>query len=335
MNSATREPINLNRLTYFAAVVDAGSFTRAAGRLGVTKAVVSQQLARLEQELAVTLLLRTTRSVTPTQAGLALYARCLVIMRESAAAFDELEQGTAEPAGTLRVAAPFDYGSSVLVPLVTAFTRTWPRCDVELMLSDRLVDLQSVDLAIRVGQLRDSSQIVRRLGTFEQYLVAAPEVLRLAGHLTDPRALTNLPFVSNRSLPEPTVWRFSHQRRGRRTVRLRARVAIDATPAVHAAVLAGAGLSVLPEYLVAADLTAGRLVRVLPEWGLKGGGINALLPPARFRPPRVTRFLELLTRTASTAPRAAHEASKPSFVAPSELRASSSASRKAAARRGS
>src|SRR6188768_3791895 len=123
----TRSALNLNRLAYFAAVVDAGSFTRAALSLGITKAVVSQQVAKLEDEVGTTLLLRTTRSVQVTEAGRSLYARCSVILRESADAFDELAQGVASTHGTLRIAAPFDYGASVIVPVVTELTRLHPR----------------------------------------------------------------------------------------------------------------------------------------------------------------------------------------------------------------
>ena len=165
--------MNLNRLAYFASVVEAGSFTRAAERLGITKAVVSQQVARLEREIGVTLLLRTTRKMVLTDAGRALHARCLVILRESAEAFDELAESTAEPRGILRVTAPFDYGFSVVVPVVTTFIRTHSLCDVELILSDRLVDVQSVDSAVRVGWLRDSSHVMRRIGTFDEYLVCS------------------------------------------------------------------------------------------------------------------------------------------------------------------
>lgn len=295
MPTMTRDPMNLNRLAYFATVVESGSFTRAAERLGVTKAVVSQQVARLEQEIGVTLLLRTTRKVVATDAGRALHARCLVILRESAAAFDELAEGAVEPHGTLRATAPFDYGTSMVVPVVTRFVARYPRCDVELILSDRLVDVQTVDLAIRVGWLRDSSHSVRRIGTMAQYLVGSRDLALHLGHIAEPEHLAALPFVANGSLSEPSVWRFVHPRHGRRTVRMRARITVDATPAVHAAVLAGAGLSVLPDFLVAADLAAGRLVQVLPAWKLRSGGIHVVLPSARFRPAKASRFLELMS----------------------------------------
>lgn len=292
-------PPNLNRLAYFAAVVDAGSFTRAAERLGITKAVVSQQVARLEQEVGTSLLVRTTRKVQPTEAGHALHARCIVILRESAEAFDELAQTTSEPHGTLRVTAPFDYGTSIVVPVVAEFTRTYPRCEAVLLLSDRILDRENIDVALHVGWLRDSSYVARKLGSFEQRLVCAPAVLAERARVRTPDDLAALPFVANRSLPTPCVWQFTRHGR-QRTVRMTPRFTVDATPAAHAAVLASAGLSVLPDFLAGADLATGRLTEVLPQWQLRGGGIHAVLPAARYRPAKVSRFLEMMSRAEST-----------------------------------
>jgi DNA-binding transcriptional LysR family regulator len=292
--AATRSPMNLNRLAYFAAVVDAGSFTSAATSLGITKAVVSQQVAKLEEEVGTTLLLRTTRSVQATEAGRALYARCTVILRESADAFDELAQRVASPRGTLRIAAPFDYGSTVIVKVATELTRRYPRIDVVLNLSDRATHQQESDLAIRVGWLETSSRQARRVGTFQQWLVCAPELWQTVSRVRKPEDLAELPFVANVSLPEPLVWRFTRGAGGRRTVRMRSTIATDATPAVLAAVLAGAGLSVLPDYLVAQDVASGRLCHVRPDWRLRSGGIHVVFPAARFRPAKVSQFVELL-----------------------------------------
>lgn len=114
--------MNLNRLAYFAAVVDTGSFTRAAERLRITKAVVSQQVAELERETGTTLLVRSTRRVHPTEAGRTLHARCALILCEAEVAFDELAQA-AEPTGTLRITAPNDYGTATVVPAVTALRK--------------------------------------------------------------------------------------------------------------------------------------------------------------------------------------------------------------------
>jgi DNA-binding transcriptional LysR family regulator len=288
--------MNLNRLVYFAAVVDTGSFTRAAERLGITKAVVSQQVAQLEQELRTSLLVRTTRRVHPTEAGLLFHARCALILREAEDAFDQLAEAGAEPTGTLRMTAANDYGTAIVIPVVTAFTDRYPACRVELTLSDQTMDLTSgkVDMAIRVGWLIDSSLQARHIGSFRQLLVGAPAfVNRLAG-VREPEDLAGLPFIANKALRDPLQWQFSRGEVDRRPMNLPASIAIDTTPGVFAAVRAGGGLSVLPDFLVADDLASGRLVQALPDWHLPSGGIYTVYPAARFRPPKVTVFVDML-----------------------------------------
>lgn len=288
--------MNLNRLIYFAAVVDTGSFTRAAERLGITKAVVSQQVAQLERDLRANLLVRTTRRVRPTEAGRMFHARCVKILRDAEEAFDELSQAAGEPTGTLRISAPNDYGTSVVVSVITAFTTRFPACRVELSLRDETIDLISseVDLAIRVGWLADSSLQARKIGSFQQFLVGAPVLLEQFTAARDPEDLATLPFVANRVLREPLLWHFSRNNFDERAVRLQAKIAVDSTPGVLAAVLAGGGLSVLPDFLVTDDLASGRLKRILPQWQLPSGGIYAVYPAARFRPPKVSAFVQML-----------------------------------------
>lgn len=289
------EAINLNRLAYFVAVVDAGSFTRAAERLGITKAVVSQQVARLESELRTSLLLRTTRRVEPTEAGRQLHSRGVLILREAEDAFGELARSNAEPTGLLRIAAPNDYGASTIAPVAAAFSRRYPACRVDLVLSDTKIDLvaNNVDVSIRVGWLADSSLQARRIGSFRQFLVALPGFTEAAG-VSEPEALASLSFVANGALSEPLLWRFSRGDFDHRTIRMRATLSINTTPAVLAATLAGAGLAVLPDFLVADHLAAGRLAHVLPSWELPAGGIHAVYPTARFRPPKVAAFVAML-----------------------------------------
>ena len=299
------ESINLNRLAYFAAVVDAAPFTRAADRLGITKTVVSQQVARLEQELKTSLLVRTTRRVEPTEAGRLLHARCLMILREAENAFAELAQANAKPVGLLRIAAPNDYGSCTLAPLAAAFSKQFPACRVDLLLADTKVDLvaNQIDLSIRVGWLEDSNLQARRIGSFRQLLVAAPGVVK-RGAVAQPEDLASLPFVANGALREPLQWQFVRNDFERQTVRMNQTLTINTTPAVLAATLVGAGLSVLPDFLVMEDIKAGRLAHILPAWALPAGGIHAVYPAARFRPPKVTAFVAMLTeehkRTAPT-----------------------------------
>lgn len=287
---------NLKRLAYFTAVVETGSFTAAADRLGITKAVVSQQVARLERDFRATLLSRTTRKVLPTDAGQAFYQRCALILREAGNAFDELAEVASEPSGTLRLTAPLDYGIVAVVPAIAEFTRKFPRCKVEAVLRDQALDLMSgqVELAIRVGWLTEQHLQARQIDTFQQILVAPASWREQAHRLKEPGELAELPFLSNTALRDPTHWRFSRNGTEHRQVSVRSVMSMDATLAVREAVRHGAGLSVLPDFAVEEDLAAGRLIHVLPQWGLPSGGIHAVFPAARFRPAKVRAFVELM-----------------------------------------
>lgn len=287
---------NLKRLAYFAAVVETGSFTAAADRLGITKAVVSQQVARLEGDFRTTLLTRTTRKVLPTEAGKAFYQRCALILREAGDAFDELAETAEEPAGTLRLTAPLDYGISTLVPAIAAFTQRHRQCKVDAIFTDQSLDLMSgqVELAIRVGWLTELHLQARQIGTFRQLLVAAPSWRERVARLAGPEDIAALPFVANTALRDHSAWSFKRTETQQRQVRVHPLIFLDATLAVREAVREGVGLSVLPDFAIANDLATGRLIQVLPHWGLPSGGIHAVFPTSRFRPAKVRAFVDLL-----------------------------------------
>jgi len=289
---------NLRRLSYFVAVVETGSFTAAAERLGITKAVVSQQVARLEGEFRTSLLVRTTRKVQPTETGQAFYLRCASILREAGDAFDELAEAATEPTGTLRLTAPFDYGVGVVVPVIAAFMQRYPACKVEAILSDQTLNIMTgnIELAIRVGWLAETGLQARRIGTFRQVLVAAPAMAAQVALLAHPQDLAQLPFIANTALRDPLRWEFSRNEAERLHVTVQASIFLDATLAVREAVKHGAGLSVLPGYAVADDIAAGNLIEVLPAWQLPSGGIHAVFPAARFRPTKVRAFVDLLAQ---------------------------------------
>ncbi|MEZ0236579.1 MAG: LysR family transcriptional regulator [Methylophilaceae bacterium] len=290
---------NLRRLKYFVSVVETGSFTAAAERLGITKAVVSQQVARLESEFRTSLVVRTTRKVQATEVGQAFYLRCALILREAEDAFDELAESSVEPSGTLRLTAPLDYGVGIVVPTINAFTTRYPACKVDAVFSDETLDIMSgnIELAIRVGWLSETSLQARKIGAFRQLLVAPPTMAYQVSELSRPEDITKLPFVANTALREHLKWTFSMNKVKRQEVTVRASIFLDATLAVREAVCVGAGLSVLPDYVVAADLVAGRLIHVLPQWHLPSGGIHAVFPAARFRPAKVRAFVDLLADT--------------------------------------
>jgi len=291
--------LNLNRLAHFVAVVDTGSFTAAAERLGVTKAVVSQHVARLEQEVRATLLIRTTRRLTPTEAGIAFHRTCTAILAQAEEAVACLSSASGTPSGTVRVTAPFDYGTAILAPAAARLSRLHPGCRAELVLTDHSLDLvaEKLDMAIRIGWLADSSHQTRRLGGFRQLLVAAPDLADRLDPQT-PQDLATVPWIAQNTLRAPLRWTFTHGGGGTATVEGTACVTANATPAVRACALAGAGVSVMPDYLIAADLAAGRLRRLLPDWHLPEGGIHAVFPSARFRPGIVRALVDLLIQPA-------------------------------------
>jgi len=296
------EPRILSRLVYFVAVAETQAFTRAAERLGITKAVVSQQVARLEAELGTSLFVRTTRRVELTETGRILYERAVGALQEAQDAVAETAQSNSRPQGTLRIVAPNAYGIVMIVPAVAKFLSHYPDCRADLRFNDRIVDILAgeIDVAIRVGWLLDSSLRSRRLGGFQQLLVASPQFARRLEGIESPAGLAALPFVGNTALPEPETWSFADGEGARMTFNGTATLAVDSTGAVHAALLAGTGFSILPEFMVAEDIVAGRLVHALPQWRLPEGGIYAVFPSARFRAPRVAAFIELLASMIKT-----------------------------------
>ncbi len=285
---------NLKRLAYFAEVVETGSFTAAAVRLGITKAVVSSQVARLEQAFETTLLVRTTRSVRPTEEGRIFYERCARILSEAQAAFDGLAAADGAPTGLLRLTAPLDYGVAMVVPAIAAFRDRFPACTVDLVLSDATLDPvgSDIELAIRVGWLADSALRARRIGTFGQVLVAGPD------HTLPPEAtpadVATLPFVANSNFGDPLGWTFRSDAGTAQTVRFATTLAISATIGVLQAARGGAGLAILPDFAVADDLASGRRGLLPTDSPLDRGGVHAVMPGTRFRPARVTAFLDIL-----------------------------------------
>ncbi|MEW9570792.1 LysR substrate-binding domain-containing protein [Rhodanobacter sp. Si-c] len=281
--------VNLNRLAVFVALVRAGSFTAAAEQLGQTKAMVSQHLARLERELGVTLMVRSTRRMALTEAGAVFHADCVRILGETEAAIERVGENRETPRGTLRLTAPVNYGAMVVAPALAGFLRMHPEVRVELVLDDGISDLIGgrFDLAIRGGPLRDSGLRAVRLAGFRQLLLAAPSYLAARGRPRRPQELAQHDAILLSVLSSPAHWTFAARNGTRARVRLMPRALADSAAAVHAMALAGAGVAVLPDFMVDADLAAGRLERLLPTQRLPEGSFHAvyagLHAPAKVR----------------------------------------------------
>ncbi|OFC69086.1 LysR family transcriptional regulator [Alteromonas confluentis] len=288
---------NLRRLSYFVALYETGSFTAAADKMGISKAVVSQQIARLESEFQTTLLLRTTRRIQFTPIGESFYQRCTKILKEAEDAFGELHRYNSTPEGTLNLTAPLDFGIDRVVPAIKLFTERYPLCKVNLVLEDCALDLakENLELGIRVGWLKEHNVQARKIGDFKQLLVASKAFEPKVQELTTPEQLAHLPFIANTVLKQPLDWRFVSQFEEEQLVAFESRISMDKTLAVKTALLSGTGLSVLPDYSVKSELDAGTLISVLPNWHLPSGHVYAVLPYARFRPARINAFIDILT----------------------------------------
>ena len=289
-----RKAVNLNRLAVFAAVVESGSFTAAADRLSLTKAMVSQHITRLEAELGAALLTRTTRKIMPTEAGEAFYADCVRLIREADDAVARVGAGKAAPAGTLKLTAASDYGADVVVPALAAFMERYPQVKVDFVATDQVVDLVGggFDLAIRSGWLRDSSLRATQLATFGQVVVGSTAYLKKYGTPKRPEDLAEHRWIALSLLRSPLTWTFTGKGGKSKTVRVSAPVTVNSTAALSAFVRAGFGLSVLPTYVSDNDGRGGRLVRLLPDWSLPDGGVFAVYPNIRFPSAKMRAFVD-------------------------------------------
>lgn len=287
--------VNLNRLAVFVALVRAGSFTAAAQQLGTTKAMVSQHLAKLEEELGVTLLVRSTRKMSLTDAGERFHEDCARVLADAEAAIDRLGECRDTPMGVLRVAAAGDHGPAIVAPALADFAERYPQVSVELVVGDAIVDLiaERFDLSIRLGWLRDSSLRAAKLASFRQCLVASPGYLAKHGAPSTPADLAGHRWIALTILASPTRWTFTDADGTEHLVQMRSAASANTTLAAHGFVVAGMGISVLPDYVVADDLAAGRLLPLLADFRLPEGGVHAVYP-GRQPSVKVRAFIDLL-----------------------------------------
>jgi len=288
--------VNLNRLAIFVSVIEAGSLSEAARRTGLVKSVISTHLSRLEAEVGTALLLRNTRHLGLTDAGRHFFEACTAILRQVDDAVTALDQENQDIRGLLRVTTSVDFGASIVTPVLASLLNQFPALTVELIATDQVIDIVTgaVDVAIRLGWPRDSSHTATLLGTFSQWLVAPPSCAEQLAGVSQPQSLADWPFIELSLLNRPETWVFTGSDGKTQHVSFRRRFSISTTSAVRAAVLAGGGLAILPDYQVAEDIALHRMLRVLPNWTLPSGGIYAVFPQKRHRPRKVQIFLNAI-----------------------------------------
>lgn len=298
------DPQKLVAMNAFAAVVEAGSFTGAAGAKGLSKAALSRHVAELEDRLGVRLLNRTTRRLSLTEAGRAFYEGCQRMLAEAESAEVQVTALAARPRGVLRLSAPVSFAYWYLNPLLGAFLEACPELELDLVLGDRVVDLveEGFDAAIRIGQLADSSLIARRLCSLESYLVASPDYLDRAGLPENPRDLKAHNCLLYSYHRGGRSWRFEGPE-GKVDVQVKGRVLTNNGDVLLSLALAGHGVALLPSFFVAQALQEGRLLRLLPGWhGNKDDSISVVYPARRNAPPKLRALLDYLVQNLSDPP---------------------------------
>jgi DNA-binding transcriptional LysR family regulator len=282
-------------MAIFAAVVDTGSFSAAAKRLGMAKSAVSKQVSSLEDHLGVRLINRTTRRLHLTEAGEAFYPGCARIVAEAQAAHEAVGRLHEEATGVLKIAAPTALGRRHLAPILADYAIQNPTVELDVTLDDAYVDLieEGVDVAVRLGDLEDSSLVARRLARVRRLLVASPDYLKEHGTPQRPADLARHQWIHYSYGPQPPRLALRHAGR-RERIALPGRTRSNDIEIMRALVLAGQGISDVPTLLVVDELAEGTLVEVLPRSDRRETGLFALYPPTRHLLPKVRRLLDLL-----------------------------------------
>jgi DNA-binding transcriptional LysR family regulator len=288
--------VNLNRLAVFVAVVETGSLTAAAERLGLAKTMVSTHMQRLEAEVGANLLVRTTRRVSLTESGRSFYEASCHVLRAAEDALAAVADDTGPLRGSLRVSAPIDYGSLIVAPALVELRRRHPALSIELMCSDQFVDIvgEGIDVAIRLGRLADSNYRAAKIGEFVKWVVASPAFIETWGSPADPMLLAPMPHVALSTLARPLSVALEDAHGNKESVRCANAFITNTALACRAAALAGGGFAVLTDFAVREDVAAGRLVRLLPAWATAPASIQAVFPSARFASGKVRALTEMV-----------------------------------------
>lgn len=296
INPASRRMDNramdLDAISVFVKVVQAGSFSQAARLLGMPNTTVSAKVARLERHLGVTLIQRTTRKLHITPAGRAYFERCLAALTEIEGAEAELQSARTEPRGVLRVTATAEVAHSLLPPIVTRYLESHPEVSVEVVVANRVVDLigEGVDLAIRAAALKDSTLVARKWISFTGGLWASAAYLSKRGTPRTPADLAGHSCLIHSSLGPRLL--LSRDGNPGMHVTLQGRILVDDMETLCAFVRHGNGIGGLPDYLPH-DRDAKASVRVLPQWSWTRGTLSFVYPSQPFVPAKVRSFIDL------------------------------------------
>lgn len=283
------DPMELDSIAVFVKVVQAGSFSQAAKILGMPNTTVSAKVAQLEKRLGVTLIQRTTRKLNVTQAGEAYFRGCVHALEEIQSVEAEVTTSQSTPQGILRITAAYDVSHSLLAPLVSLYLKKHPKMEVELVITNRVVDLvgEGVDLAIRAGELEDSTLLSKKLMSAQMIFVASPAYLKKITVPKTPKQLQELEQLHFSEHPT-TITLNDHSK-----IKVKSRVRSDDLETLKKFVISGQGITLLPRFLCEEELKSGKLVHLLQAWHMGTDYFTLVYPAQKFISPKVRAFVEL------------------------------------------
>lgn len=291
----------------FVRVVESGSFSAVAREMRSTQSAVSKQVAALEQALDVKLLSRTTRSLALTESGEQYFAQARRLVAEIAEAEAQLRQGEQQLSGWLRVAASVGYGRLKLLPRIRSFLAAHPNVKIDLRLNDGFVDLveEGIDVAVRIGELADSSLVARRIGTTQRVLLASRSYLdALPKGLTAPQVPQDLPghnCIVYSELATQNAWTFTAgpgaaaPEGSKVTIRAQGNLQTNSSEVIRASVLSGMGIGYSPTWLFEKEIASGQMQVLLPEWPAPSLPIHIVSPAQRRQSAKVQAFIRFLS----------------------------------------
>lgn len=281
----------------FAKVAELGSFSAAADELALSKATVSKAVSRLELRLATPLFHRSSRKLSLTDSGHLARERAARMLADGEAIEDAISERGGAPRGLVRLAAPMSFGLAHLGPILPLFHQAYPQVTVDLHLADEHIDLieQGFDIALRIGQLEDSALKARRLFPVRLPMVGAPALFDRLGRPEHPRDIARFPCFAYTHVRSPNRWHFHHEAQGEVSVEIRGPIRSNNADIMLDALIAGTGISPLPDFLAWRCLADGRLEEVLRDWtSAADRALHVVTPPTAIRPARVTALIDFL-----------------------------------------
>jgi DNA-binding transcriptional LysR family regulator len=277
-------------------VVDQGGFTDAARKIGISKSAVSKHVSSLEARLGARLMNRTTRRVSPTEIGLAYYDRARRVLNDAGEADALVTSMQTAPSGLLRISVATDFGVNHLSPILGGFLQEFPDITVNMVLNNRYAELisEGFDMALRIGDLEDSTLRARKLAETSKRMVGSPEYFEKYGFPEKIDDLNDHKLLHYSNQSNGSVWRITAPSGEKRQVRTAGWLSVNDGQSLLNAAISGLGIAYLPSYLYADAMEDGLIVDAIPELPRETQGIYAVYPPGRFTQPKVRAFIDFL-----------------------------------------